>query len=142
MQVDIFSKQKLKVPFIPTVYGTHVVNACIRSRCTMLTFDINIFDTSTARTIVKFAYCDFSCARTGGDFICIFSCIQIVSLKSITISSVRLSLRMDLRLIELIKPHNVLHERASGRGARELKEKIWNKIGAEMNKTFNINRSE
>lgn len=57
-------------------------------------------------------------------------------------NSVTESLKMDLRLIELIKPHKVLHERASARGARELKEKVWNEICAEMNENFNINRCE
>lgn len=47
---------------------------------------------------------------------------------------------INLKLVELIKPHGILHRRAKRNEDTQVRSRLWNEISAEMNKTFNLDR--
>lgn len=50
--------------------------------------------------------------------------------------------QIDLKLIALIKPHEMLYRRAKRGDDLEFRSKLWDKISATMNASFKLKRSE
>lgn len=50
--------------------------------------------------------------------------------------------KIDLKLVELVKPHEVLYNGSTSTSANyaEARTELWNDICMEMNKTFGLNR--
>lgn len=51
--------------------------------------------------------------------------------------------RMDRKLVELVKPHEILYNgKNSSHDYMNIRSDLWNNIAERMNRTFNVDRSK